>query len=152
MDMPPTYWLFGTKLTIIQDETHTQNRYDLIEARFPLGSETCLHLHTAYDEVLYVLEGQFTVHLESGETRLAAGECLFVPRNASHVVTALGHSLNRALAIASPSGLARLIRTVGIPCLLEDITPIPANDMGLFLQLSHELGDMVLGSPGLAQG
>lgn len=148
MDKPRTYWLFGAKLTILLDEVQTQARYDLIEASFPDGTETPLHLHSAYNEVMYVLEGEFTVYMECGETVMAAGQQILVPKNAPHVVAAFGNPINRALTIASPSGYARLIRTVGIPVTAASMPRIPSNDMGLFVQQSHELGDMILGSHG----
>jgi hypothetical protein len=48
--MPPTLWLFGTRLTILADHTTTGGQYDLIEGYFPSGTQTPLHRHTHYSE------------------------------------------------------------------------------------------------------
>ncbi len=146
--MNTPYWFFETHLRVLHDAQETGGGYDLIEGRFPPGIETPLHLHTRYDELLYVLEGAFTVYTNTGTVTLAPGESLFVPRNTSHVVAGTGPGVNRALTIASPGGLARLVRTVGIPDVTEGIPPGHPNDMVLFLRAAQETGDILLGSPG----
>ena len=146
--MTTPYWLFGTNLSILIDEQQTHSQFDVIEGRLPAGTETPLHLHTKYDEFLYVLEGIFTVYTDSGTWTLEAGQHIFIPRNTPHVVAAIGLTINRGLTIASPSAFGKLIRTVGIPETDDKIFPYTANDMGLFIQLSEETGDIILGSPG----
>jgi quercetin dioxygenase-like cupin family protein len=144
----PPYWFFGARLHILAGEQQTESRYDLIEGYFPTGTETPLHLHTKYDELIYVQEGEFTVYTDTGTVVLAPGESLFVSRNTPHVVAATGQLVNRGLTIASPSGLARLIRAVGIPDLAEGIPPGQPNDLGLFIELSAATGDVIQGAPG----
>jgi quercetin dioxygenase-like cupin family protein len=144
----PPYWFFGARLRILVDEQQTESRYDLIQGDFPPGIETPLHLHTRYDELIYVQEGEFTVYTDTGTTVLAPGESLFVPRNTSHVVAASGQISNRGLTIASPGGLARLIRAVGIPEDDEGTPPAESNDLGLFIQFSAVSGDVIQGAPG----
>jgi quercetin dioxygenase-like cupin family protein len=144
----PPYWFFGTRLRILADEQQTESRYDLIEGDFPAGTETPLHLHTRYDELIYVQEGEFTVYTDTGTSVLAPGESLFVPRNTPHVVAASGQIINRGLTIASPSGLARLVRTVGIPDVAGDVPPGQPNDLGLFIEFSAATGDIIQGAPG----
>jgi quercetin dioxygenase-like cupin family protein len=146
--MNTPYWLFETHLRILHDAQETGSGHDLIEGRFPPGIETPLHLHTRYDELIYVLEGAFTVYTNTGTVTLAPGEHLFVPRHTAHVVAGSGPGANRALTIASPGGLATLVRTVGIPDVTEGIPPGQGNDMALFLRLTQENGDVILGAPG----
>lgn len=146
--MTTPYWLFGTNLRVLTDEQQTYSQYDIIEGRFPAGTETPLHVHTKYDEFLYVLEGIFTVYTDTGTVTLLPGQHIFIPRNTPHVVAAIGQTINRGLTIASPSSFGKLIRTVGIPDTEDNLPPDIANDMGLFIQLSEETGDIILGSPG----
>jgi quercetin dioxygenase-like cupin family protein len=146
--MTSPYWFFGTHLRLLTDEHQSSFGYDLIEGRFPPGTETHLHLHTRYDELIYVLEGTFTVYTHDGKATLTPGEHIFGPRNTPHAVAGTGHAANRSLTITSPGGLANLVRTVGIPDLAEGIPPKHANDVGLFLALTHETGDVILGTPG----
>jgi mannose-6-phosphate isomerase-like protein (cupin superfamily) len=146
--MIPSYWLFGINLRILLDEQQTHAAYDLIEGFFPEGTQTPLHLHTKYDELIYILEGVFSVYTHDGMVTLSVGEYIFVPQNTPHVIASSGKNANRALYIASPSGFAKLLRLVGIPVLAESIPPGQTNDMGLFIELSKESGDIILGSPG----
>ena len=146
--MTTPYWLFGTHLRILVDEHQSSSQYDLIEGRFPVGTETPLHLHSKYDEMIFVLEGAFTVYTTTEVVTLTPVNHIFVPQITPHVVTASSHSVNRALTIASPSGFGKLIRTVGIPEAADGIPPGQPNDMGLFIQLSEETGDVILASPG----
>jgi quercetin dioxygenase-like cupin family protein len=142
------YWFFGTHLRLLSDEHQPGSGYDLIEARFPPGTQTHLHLHTRYDKFIYVLEGAFTVYTHTGQATLAPGEHIFVPRNTPHTVTGTGHATNRSLTITSPGGFANLVRMVGIPDLAEGIPLGHSNDVGLFLRLTQETGDVILGAPG----
>ncbi|WP_439490823.1 cupin domain-containing protein [Algoriphagus sp.] len=146
--MSQTFWLFGTYLNILADEHQTNSAYDLIEGQFPATMETPLHMHTKYAEQIYVLEGEFTVYLNKEKITLCPGEHLFIPPNTPHVVEASSKKVNRAITIASPSGFAKLIRSVGIPGEDAYQPPGTPNDMGLFIELSKETGDVILGSPG----
>jgi quercetin dioxygenase-like cupin family protein len=148
MLMNPPYWLFGAHLRILVDERLSHSNYDIVEGYFPPGIETPLHLHTQYDELIYVLNGTFTVYTDSGTVKITAGGHLFIPRNTPHAVVGSGEAANQALTVASPGGLSRLIRTVGIPDLSEGIPPGETNDMGFFLQLARQSGDVILGAPG----
>jgi quercetin dioxygenase-like cupin family protein len=109
------YWFFGTHLRLLTEVHQTGSAYDLIEGRFPPGTETHLHLHTRYDELIYVLEGTFTVYTNAGKATLSQGEHIFVPRNTPHTVAGTGLAANRSLTITSPGGFADLVRSVGIP-------------------------------------
>lgn len=146
--MDQTFWLFGTYLKILSDEHQTNSAYDLIEGQFPANMETPLHMHTKYAEQIYVLEGQFTVYTTYGQITLNPGEQFFILPNTPHVVAASDKLVNRALTVAAPSGFAKLIRAVGIPSSDESQQPETPNDMGLFIELSNETGDVILGSPG----
>ena len=146
--MSRTYWLFGTQLSILADEQQTNSTYDLIEGSFPAHLETPLHLHSKYSEGIYVLEGEFTVYTDTGAATLTPGEFIFVAPNIPHVIAASGKKVNRALTVASPSGFGKLIRSVGIPGNGTSLPPDTPNDMGLFIELSKDTGDLILGSPG----
>ncbi|OQP42773.1 hypothetical protein A4H97_11455 [Niastella yeongjuensis] len=145
--MNNSYWLFEGFLTILADEKSTDGRYDLIEGVFPPGIETPLHLHNRYSEVLYVQEGEFTVYMENGTHVLKAGEHVFIPVGAPHAVVNTSTGFSKALAVASPSGFAELIRSVGIAGKQSDGQKQP-NDMGAFMQFSEKIGDVFLGPPG----
>ncbi|HEY9657473.1 MAG TPA: cupin domain-containing protein, partial [Allocoleopsis sp.] len=133
--MTQTLWLLGTRLTIIADHTTTDGQYDLIDGYLPPGAQTPPHRHTRYSEQLYVLEGEFTVWKGENKAVLSVGESIFIPPNTVHVVAVLSDKPGRMLAVAAPSGFARLIEATGT---VDETDP---TDMALFERISAEIGD-----------
>jgi quercetin dioxygenase-like cupin family protein len=146
--MKNTYWLFGTRLSVLADQANTGGRYDLIEGWFSPGTQTPLHRHAAYSEQLYVLEGEFTVWAGGRKAVLRPGDDLLIPAGTAHAVAATGDDPGRALVVASPSGFARLITGAGTPDEGGGALPSGATDRDVFLRVSAELGDEILGPPG----
>jgi uncharacterized RmlC-like cupin family protein len=109
--------------------------------------ETPPHRHGAYAEQLYVLAGEFTVWAGGRRTVLRPREDLLIPAGTAHAVAATGDDPGRALVVASPSGFARLITGAGTPDEGDGIPPSAVPDMDVFLRVSAELGDEILGLP-----
>ena len=146
--MKNSYWLFGTRLSVLADQANTGGRYDLVEGWFSPGTQTPPHRHSAYAEQLYVLDGEFTVWAGGRKVVLRPGDDLLIPAGTAHVVAATGDGPGRALVVASPSGFARLVTKAGTPDEGDGVPPSAAPDMDLFLRVSAELGDEILGPPG----
>jgi quercetin dioxygenase-like cupin family protein len=145
--MKNSYWLFGTRLSVLADQTNAGGRYDLIEGWFSPGTPTPPHRHSAYAEQLYVLDGEFTVWVGERKVVLRPGDDLLIPAGTTHAVAVTGDGPGRALVVASPSGFARLITEAGTPDE-EGVPPSAAPDMDLFLRVCAELGAEILGLPG----
>jgi mannose-6-phosphate isomerase-like protein (cupin superfamily) len=62
-----------------------------------------LHSHT-YDEVIYILEGEGTLHLGGGETPIARGSCIHLPPLVEHCLENTGERPMRVLGVFHPSG------------------------------------------------
>lgn len=137
-----SFWLLNNYLTLRADRTTTDGKYDLIEGYFPAGAQTPPHRHTRYSEQLYVLEGEFTVWVGKDKVVLGPGESAFIPMGKPHVVAALSGQPARGLVVAAPSAFADLIAATGTQN--QDEAP----DMELFMRLSTEIGDELLGQPG----
>jgi quercetin dioxygenase-like cupin family protein len=146
--MKNSYWLFGTRLGVLAAQTTTGGRYDLIEGWFSPGTQTPLHRHAAYAEQVYVLDGEFTVWAGRRKAVLGPGDDFVIPAGTAHVLAATGEVPGRALVVASPSGFARLITEAGTSDDGSGVPPSAAPDMDLFLRVSAELGDEILGPPG----
>jgi quercetin dioxygenase-like cupin family protein len=146
--MEKAYWLFVTRLSVLADQTDTRRRYDLIEGWFSPGAQTPLHLHAAYAGQLYVLDGEFTLSAGGRKAVLRPGDDLLIPAGTTHAVSATGDGPGRALVVASPSAFARLITEAGTPDEGGVGPPSAASDMDLFLRVSAEVGDEILGPPG----
>lgn len=144
--MAQSLWLFGTQLSILADESQTESLYDLIEGTFQAGVETPLHLHKKYSEVIYVLEGELTVYTDTDSIVLSPGKSYMIPKGTPHLVAAIGSVAAKALTVASPSGFARLIRSLGTTQPPAD--PMAPEIMERFIAISIEIGDENLAPPG----
>ena len=61
------------RITILTTGAETDGRHDLVDSVFPAGSATPLHLHTRYEERVYVVSGSLTVWV--GPDKLTVGGC-----------------------------------------------------------------------------
>lgn len=144
--MNQSFWLLGTLTRILADHETTEGRYDLIEGTFQPGVATPMHRHTTYSEHLFVLEGEFTVHTEADVIVVKPGEDFLIPRGTVHAVVS-GPALARGLVVASPSGLAQLIKAAGTVADANGLPPTTPPDMAAFARASAEVGDEIVGPP-----
>jgi quercetin dioxygenase-like cupin family protein len=145
--MTRSFWLFGFRLTVHANHEDTGGRYDLIEGDSLPGFQTPLHRHNRYTEQVYVLEGEFTVWAGKRTAVVRAGDIFTIPAGTAHAVAVTGDGPARALAVASPSGFARLVMGAGTPDN-GDTPPAAPPDMDFFNRICAETGDEVLGPPG----
>jgi carboxymethylenebutenolidase len=147
--MHKSYWLVGTRMSVLAGAADTGGRYDLVVGRFPPGAQVPPHIHRRYSEQLYVLDGEFTVWTGGGrKTVLRPGDDIIIPAGIAHAVHATGDGPARGLVVASPSGFARLVTEAGTPDEGPGAPPSAAPDMDLLRRVAAELGDEVLGPPG----
>jgi mannose-6-phosphate isomerase-like protein (cupin superfamily) len=140
-------FVLGTDLhtRILTTGAETDGRHDLTDNIQPAYARTPVHLHTRYEERFWVVSGLLTVWTEQETVMLRSGDYYCVPRNVAHAVQA-GPDGSRALQISSPAGFAELVARTGTPAHLA--TPATVLDQELFLAVTTELGDVVLGPPG----
>jgi mannose-6-phosphate isomerase-like protein (cupin superfamily) len=83
------------------------------------------HLHRTFEELFYILEGEFDFFLEDRTVRLGAGTFVMVPPGAMHDFRNPGTKPARWLGIAAPGGLERYfdeVRDLAERGLLNDET------------------------------
>ena len=141
-------WFLGHRQTIIAGPADTEGRYDLVEGWFPAGTQIPPHRHRRYSEHFYVLEGELTVWAGRRKVVLRPGDDLLILPGTAHAFHVTGAGPWRALAVASPSGFARLVTEVGTPDDGSGVPPSAPTDMDLLQRVSAELGDEILGPPG----
>jgi quercetin dioxygenase-like cupin family protein len=149
--MTRSFWLFGARFNVHANHADTAGRYDLIEGGGPPGFQTPLHRHTRYAEQFYILEGEFTVWAGERTAVLHPGDVFTIPAGTAHAVAVTGSGPGRALALASPSGLARLIMGAGTPDT-GGAPPAGPPDLALYERIQAEVGDETLGPPGARPG
>jgi glyoxylate utilization-related uncharacterized protein len=106
---------------------------------------TPLHLYTRYEERVYVISGSLTVWVGPDKLIVGPGEYYHIPLHVPHTVQARSEDTH-ALLISSPAGFAELVARTGTPAHLA--APESEPDLELFMAVTTELGDVVLGPPG----
>jgi mannose-6-phosphate isomerase-like protein (cupin superfamily) len=62
-----------------------------------------MHHHT-YEEAIYIIEGEGSVHTEDGNARFKAGSSIYLPRLVRHCLENTGSTSIRLLGVFHPSG------------------------------------------------
>ncbi|MBO2453498.1 cupin domain-containing protein [Actinomadura barringtoniae] len=133
------------RVTILTSAEETDGRHDITDSFMPTGAATPLHLHTRYEERLWVVSGSLTVWCGPDTVTLRSGDFHTIPMNVPHAI-ASGPEGARALNISSPAAFAELMARAGTPLHLA--TPDTELNAELFMAVTEELGDVVLGPPG----
>jgi quercetin dioxygenase-like cupin family protein len=132
--------------TILTTGEETDGRHDLLDTVLPAGSMTPLHLHTRYEERVYVISGSLTVWVGPDKLTVGAGGFYHIPLSIPHTVQA-GAADTHAILISSPAGFAELVARAGTPAHLATSETEP--DLELFMAVTTDLGDVTLGPPGM---
>ena len=147
-DAPERRFVLGpekVRATILTTGAETGGRHDFTDSWLPAGSMTPLHLHTRYEERLWVVSGSLTVWAGPDKVTLGSGDYYRIPTDVPHTIRS-GPEDTHALHISTPAGFAELIARAGTPAHLD--TPDTEFDADLFMAVTTELGDVVLGLPG----
>jgi mannose-6-phosphate isomerase-like protein (cupin superfamily) len=144
-------YVLGQELraTVLTSAEETEGRHDIVQCAMPYGQATPLHMHTRYEERIWVVSGSVTVWAGADTMTLRSGDFCTIPMHVPHTLQAGPEDL-RALTISSPAGFAELIARAATPADLA--TPETELDIQLFMTVCAELGDVVLGPPGTRPG
>lgn len=134
------------RLSILISAEETGGQFDLSDVTLPGGAWTPLHLHTRYEERLWVVSGALTVWAGPDVFTLGPGDFYVIAKNTPHTINA-GPDGARALNLTNPGNFAELISRTGTPAHLA--RPETEWDMALFQAVTDEFGDVVLGPPGM---
>lgn len=104
------------------------------------------HLHVEQDEWIYVMEGDWEVHVGKKQFHLRPGESVFIPRKVSHVWACVSDGPGKIINIYQPAGkMEEFFRELG------KYSPKPAFHEVLSLQEMHDFfekhGMDLLGPP-----
>lgn len=134
------------KVKVLTRGVETAGRHDMLAGSLPPGSQTPLHLHTRYEERVYVLRGSTRVWVGNDHFTTAEGDFYTIPLNVPHTVES-GPEGAELIVATSPAAFVELIERTGTPAhMMSDDTEW---DMNLFAEVCGELGDKLLGPPGM---
>jgi quercetin dioxygenase-like cupin family protein len=111
-----------------------------LEERIPPGGGARRHIHTTSEELIYVLEGEFTFLVGDALASGGPGTLAFVPRGETHAWRNCGTEPGRLLVLFLPAGYE---------CIIEAIcdTPSEARTPALADRLSQPHGTFNVGPP-----
>ena len=81
----------------------------LFEETVPAGTKSTHHLHHDSDEVVWVLEGEFTFKIGDEVFSGGPGTCAFFPRNVPHAWKNCGSGPGRALFLYTPAHAGKYV-------------------------------------------
>jgi quercetin dioxygenase-like cupin family protein len=96
----PTLDIFGAALSVLSDGSGMP--WAVGEQTVPPGYGVPPHVHTADDEMFYILEGELVVGGTDGEAKVRAGSVVQLPRGVPHGFRNDTQMPARMLVISSP--------------------------------------------------
>ena len=96
----------GEQVTVLVRGEETGGKLTLLEVKVRRGAEPPLHLHHWDDEIVYVLEGEVTFHLDGERLPRPAGTHVLLSREHEHSYSVESGEA-RLLVAAAPAGIER---------------------------------------------
>jgi mannose-6-phosphate isomerase-like protein (cupin superfamily) len=133
------------RFTVLTTGEETEGRFDLLDGWKDPGAMSPLHLHSRYEERLWIASGELEAWAGDDHWVLRSGDYFCVPPGVPHTIRA-GAAGCRALTFSSPAGFADFVARAGTPVGLAG--DAEAFDVDLLQRVAIELGDVMLGPPG----
>ncbi|MBV8193799.1 MAG: cupin domain-containing protein [Alphaproteobacteria bacterium] len=92
----------------------------MFEETVPPGTKSTRHLHHDSDEVVWVLEGEFSFQIGDVAGQGGPGTCAFLPRNVPHAWKNCGSTTGRALFLYTPAAAGGYIEEMLQPATSEE--------------------------------
>ncbi|HEX8799394.1 MAG TPA: cupin domain-containing protein [Terriglobales bacterium] len=101
----PTFTMLGTTMRLIATAADTGGRYTVIEQVTPPGWGPPRHIHTREDEIFYILDGSYELHVGDERRTVSAGASMILPRNIPHGFRNVASTPSRLVFVITPGGL-----------------------------------------------
>ena len=100
-----TFMMLGTTMRLIATAADTGGRYTVAEQITPAGWGPPRHIHSREDEIFYIFEGTYELHVGDERRTVSAGACAILPRGIPHGFRNVVSTPGRLLFIITPGGL-----------------------------------------------
>lgn len=100
-----TFTMLGASMRLIASATGTGGRYTVIEQITPPGWGPPRHIHSSEDEIFYILDGSYELHVGDERRVVSAGASAILPRNIPHGFRNVASTSSRMVFVVAPSGL-----------------------------------------------
>jgi quercetin dioxygenase-like cupin family protein len=101
----PGFTMLGTTMRLIAAAADTGGRFTVLEQVTPSGWGPPRHIHSREDEIFYVLEGTYELHVGDERRTLSAGASAILPRGVPHGFRNVAPVPSRLLCVITPGGL-----------------------------------------------
>jgi quercetin dioxygenase-like cupin family protein len=98
------FTMLGTTMRLMAAATDTGGRYAMIEQITPVGWGPPRHIHSREDEIFYVLEGTYELHVGDERRTVSAGASAILPRHLAHGFRNVASTPSRLLFVITPGG------------------------------------------------
>lgn len=140
-------WFAGGLVTFKVTSEQSRDALVMTEHAARRGKTTPLHLHESHDETVYVLEGEFLLHIDGVEKYAGPGDCIYIPRGKPHAFLVTSET-ERSLWIVTPGGaMEKFYRQAGEVASSQTL-PATQIDFARIRTVGEETGAMkFLGPP-----
>jgi len=118
----------GGDLLLVKAMTGVEDGVVVLETVAAPGEPAPLdHVHNSYDEVFYIIEGEFEFRLDGRIEKAGPGAVVTAPRGTAHTFKNCGDADGRILIVGAPGRVAQMLEDLG--AMVAD--PDPRPDDGL---------------------
>jgi mannose-6-phosphate isomerase-like protein (cupin superfamily) len=100
-----SFTMLGTTMCLMATGANSGGRFTVGEQVTPVGWAPPRHIHSREDEIFYILEGTYEMHVGDERRTLSAGACAILPRNVPHGFRNVASTPSRLLFVITPGGL-----------------------------------------------
>lgn len=100
-----TFTMLGATMRLIATAAGTGRRYTVLEQVTPAGWGPPRHVHSREDEIFYILEGSYELHVGDERRTVSAGASAVLPRGIPHGFRNVASAPSRLLSVITPGGL-----------------------------------------------
>jgi quercetin dioxygenase-like cupin family protein len=115
--------VIGVPTLVLAGAKETGGSMVIMEMAIPPGYAPPPHRHSGEDEALYVVDGELEIEREGRVSRLASGQCVFLPRDRVHGFSNPADKPARVLVIASGGRSEACFRDFDRAARLAPLTP-----------------------------
>lgn len=127
-----TFTMLGTTMRLLATAAVTGGRFTVFEQVTPVGWGPPRHIHSREDEIFYILEGAYELHVGDERRNVTAGASAVLPRHVPHGFRNVAPTPSRLLSVIAPGGLEEYFFAVAK-------SPVPPNPARL-VELARPFG------------
>ncbi|HXJ18241.1 MAG TPA: quercetin 2,3-dioxygenase [Candidatus Polarisedimenticolia bacterium] len=100
-----TFTMLGATMRLIATAAGTGGRFTVFEQVTPVGWGPPRHVHSREDEIFYILEGAYELHVGDERRTVSPGASAVLPRGIPHGFRNVASTPSRLLSVIAPGGL-----------------------------------------------